>query len=213
VVQTALAGWTDSTDQATFPGGNVASAHTGRFSLVHSASVAYTAKQSQQISGLPVGTYSLSAWAMSSGGQKSCAIYARASTGKEFDLSAASAISGWKQFSASGIQVSDGVLEVGVRSVANAGNWVRVDDISLVQDASTGLVLPDNTRGPGFSSRIQYSGSRFALEPGSQADVYELSGKWRGRIAGTGTSLRLADLGYGEAFYLLRVRSRAALVP
>jgi hypothetical protein len=212
VVQTALAGWTDSTDQTTFPGGNVASAHTGRFSLVHSASTAYRAKQSQTITGLPAGAYTLSAWAQSSGGQKSCDIYARTSSGKEYDLSVAGAISGWKQFSTSEVQVSDGKLEVGVRSVANAGNWVRVDDISLVQNPSTGVATP-HPSGSGSSTRLLLSGSRIAIERGRQADVYELSGKWRGRIVGDGTGKRLSDLGYGEASYLIRAHSPSFSVP
>jgi hypothetical protein len=208
VVQTALAGWTDSTDQATFPGGNVAAAHTGRFSLVQSASVAYRAKQSQQISGLPSGSFTLSAWVESSGGQASCNVYARTSAGKEYDLSASGATASWKQLSVSGIPVTDGKLEVGVRSLANANNWVRVDDISLVQDASTGLV--GSTGLEEFPDR-EFEHIVLAAEPilvgrGRTVDIYELSGRRLGRISGDGTSVRLRDLGYAETTYILRLQ-------
>jgi len=209
VVQTALAGWTDSTDQATFPGGNVAAAHTGRFSLLQSASTAYRAKQSQQISGLPSGGYTLSAWVESSGGQSSCNVYARTSAGREYDLSASSAISSWKLLSVSGIPVTDGKLEVGVRSVANAGDWVRVDDISLVQDPSTGLVggaLPEANSGRG-TERIVLSAEPILLGKGTAADVYSLEGRRVGRISGNGTHLRLRDLGYPEMTYIMRWES------
>jgi len=205
VVQTALAGWTDSTDQATFPGGNVAAAHTGRFSLVQSASVAYRAVQSQQISGLPSGSYTLSAWVESSGGQASCNAYARTSAGKEYDLSASSAIANWKQLSVSGIPVTDGKLEVGVRSVASANDWVRVDDIALVQDASTGLVrraVPE-ANSDRESERIVLSAEPILVERGRTADIYGLSGRRLGRIVGAGISVRLRDLGYPETTYIL----------
>jgi len=212
VVQTALAGWADSTDQATFPGGNVAAARTGRFSLVHSPSVAYRAKQSQQISGLPSGSYSLSAWVESSGGQASCDVYARTSAGKEYDLSASSASANWKQLSVSGIPVTDGKLEVGVRSVANANDWLRVDDISLVQDASTGLVGSTGLEeflGRG-SERIVLAAEPILVGKGKTADIYELSGRRLGRISGNGAWVRLHDLGYGEISYILRWDSGSA---
>jgi hypothetical protein len=206
VVQSALAGWTDSTDQPAFPGGNVAAGHAGRFALVQSDSVAYRAVQSQKVSGLPVGSYSLSAWVRSSGGQKSCVVYARTSSGKEYDLSASGVVSNWTRISLSGVPVSDGNIEVGVRSVANAGNWVRVDDVSLLQDPSTGLA---GSAAPEAFSDRESERTVLAVEPilvgrGRTVDIYELSGRRLGRISGDGTSVRLRDLGYGEAAYILR---------
>ena len=203
VIQTALAGWTDSTDQATFPGGNVAAAHTGRFSLVHSASVAYVAKQSQQISGLPSGSYTLSGWTMSSGGQKTAALYAKTSSGAVSSTSIASAISSWKQVSITGIAVADGKLEVGVRSDANAGNWVRMDDLSLDQESSTS-VLPSLRGSRPAQPRIVLEDAPIFLGPGCEADLFLPSGRWAGRIVGDGSSRRLRDLGFPGNLYLLR---------
>jgi hypothetical protein len=213
VSQTALTGWTDSTDQPSFPGGNIAGGYTGRFALNQYDSVAYHAVQSQSITGLPTGNYTLSAWVRSSGGQASCNAYARTSTGVEYDLPASSAIANWKQLSVSGIAVSDGKLEVGVRSVASAGEWVRADDISLTQDASTGLVLPVAVAGVRSHTRMVLAEDAITLEVGSQADIYEISGKWRGRLHGDGNRLRLRDLGYVGTTYLVSIRSTAAIEP
>ncbi len=206
VLQTALAGWTDSTDQAAFPGGNVAAGHTGRYALVQSDSVAYRAKQSQPITGLPAGRYTLSAWVRSSGGQNTCVVYALTSTGDAYDLDASGTIPDWKQLAVSGIPVTDGRLEVGVRSLAHAGNWVRVDDLSLVQENPTGLVRLTARDRESLPRRV-LADLPFTLVPGTEADLFEASGVWRGRISGAGVSFRLHDLGYAAGAYLLRVRS------
>jgi len=203
VIQNALAGWTDSTDQSSFPGGNVAGGHTGRFALSQSDSVAYRAKQSQQVTGLPAGTFTLTAWVRSSGGQKSCMVYARTSTGKEYDLSATTAMANWTQLSLTGIPVTDGKLEVGVRSIANADNWVRVDDITLVKDTSaTGIGNPGHPASQ--HPRTLFAQDAFRLEPGATAALYDLHGNRCATITGDGQTHTLRDLGYSRGAYLLR---------
>ena len=202
VVQTALAGWTDSTDQSTFPGGNVAAGRTGRFALVHSDSVAYVAKQSQSITGLPAGNYTLTGWVKSSGGQKSCNLYAKTSS-KEYDLSAATAISSWKQLSQTGIPVSDGKIEVGVRSAANAGNWVRVDDLSLVRDAST-QVVPSLARPGEPTTRFALGGSRLELARGTRYEILSTDGRRLAELTGDGEFRSLAARGIAAEMCLVR---------
>jgi hypothetical protein len=112
----------------------------------------------------------------------------------------------------SGIPVTDGKLEVGVRSVANANDWLRVDDISLTQDASTGLIA--STALPEFpgreSERIVLAGEPILVGKGCTADIYALSGRRLGRISGNGAWVRLHDLGYGEISYILRWDSGSA---
>ncbi len=42
-------------------------------------------------------------------------------------------MSSWTKISVPGITVTNGSIQVGVFSDANAGNWVNVDDFSLVR--------------------------------------------------------------------------------
>ena len=46
--------------------------------------------------------------------------------------SIAKPMSGWTKVSVTGITVTTGSIQVGVSADANAGNWVDVDDVSLV---------------------------------------------------------------------------------
>jgi hypothetical protein len=130
VAQNALAGWATT-------GGNVNSnkqgGHTGRWSIAQSSSSAYNASRYQNIS-LPNGTYTLSAWVKSSGGQKKATIFAKNFGGSEMSSPINRAMGSWTKVTISGIAVTNGSIQVGVFSDANAGNWVNVDDFSLVQN-------------------------------------------------------------------------------
>jgi hypothetical protein len=130
VAQSSLAGWTDSTSSGTNPNGNHSGGHTGRWSFSESSSSAYKASMYQNIS-LPNGTYTLSAWVRSSGGQKSADIFAKNFGGGELDHAINQSIGSWTKVSVTGITVTNGSIQVGVSSDANAGNWVYVDDYSL----------------------------------------------------------------------------------
>ena len=127
VAQSTMAGWTSSANVANHSGG-----HTGRWSMAQSASSAYTASFYQNIS-LPNGTYTLSAWVKSSGGQNSANLYAKNFGASELDRSINQSIGNWTQVSITGITVTNGSIQVGVASNANAGNWVYADDFSLVR--------------------------------------------------------------------------------
>lgn len=205
VSQAALAGWTDSTNRTAFPGGNIAGGHTGRWALNFYDAQAYVGKKSQVIAGLPNGTYALSAWVRSSGGQKSCAVYARTSEGGLRELSAASAISDWKQLSTRGILVTDGRIEVGVRTDANAGNWARVDDIELVRQTSIGVEPSAATAVPPRWT-VSRGSVQVELPEGGELSLSTLDGRALRRVAGRGL-LRLPIEGYGV--FVARVRGSA----
>lgn len=49
------------------------------------------------------------------------------------NASISQALGNWTKVTASGITVTNGSIQVGVFSDANADNWVNVDDFSLVQ--------------------------------------------------------------------------------
>ena len=127
VSTSTMAGWTDTANVANHSGG-----HTGRWSMSQSSSSAYSASISQNIS-LPNGTYTLSAWVKSSGGQKSANLYAKNFGASELDHSINQSIGSWTQVSITGITVTNGSIQVGVASNANAGDWVYADDFSLVR--------------------------------------------------------------------------------
>jgi hypothetical protein len=128
VSQSTLAGWTNSGTGS----GNHSGGHTGRWAMQQYASSAYTAGTYQNIS-LPNGTYTLSAWVKSGGGQKTATIFAKNFGATEMNHSINQPIGSWTQVTIPAIKVTNGSIQVGVYSDANAGNWVNVDDFSLVQ--------------------------------------------------------------------------------
>jgi hypothetical protein len=128
VAQTTLAGWTNSGGV----GGNKSGGHTGRWAFTQRSSSAYNASTYQNIS-LPNGTYTLSAWVQSSGGQTAASIFAKNFGAGELTASINKSMSSWTKVSVLGITVTTGSIQVGFSSDANAGDWVNVDDFSLVQ--------------------------------------------------------------------------------
>ncbi|HNY32611.1 MAG TPA: family 43 glycosylhydrolase [Fibrobacteria bacterium] len=203
VSQTTLAGWTDSTDRPVFPGGNILGGHTGRWALNLYDSVDYVARKSQAITNIPNGTYTLSAWFRSSGKQKSLAVYARTPDGTEYPLNASGTISDWKQLSLSGIAIADGKVEVGVRTVSNARNWARIDDLVLVKQG-----VDQTGSRPAHASvregRIRFAGESFVVEKGEAVEIFELSGRSAGRMDGDGIRRTLRQAGFGGSVYFVR---------
>jgi len=133
VSQGSLAGWISSGSA----NGNTSGSHNpGRWAMSQYSSSAYTATMYQNIS-LPNGTYTLSAWVKSSGGQNTANIYVKNFGGSEKGYSINSSIGSWTKISISNINVTNGSIEVGVYSVANAGNWVNADDFSMVSNGGS----------------------------------------------------------------------------
>lgn len=103
----------------------------GAFTLNHWKDTAYTASVYQVRSGLPDGTYTLSAWVLNGGGQNSAYLYAKGYGGGELQATLPVDGSDWEYVSIEGIEVTSGSIEVGVYDDANAGNWLNVDDVKL----------------------------------------------------------------------------------
>ena len=126
--QTPL-GWTTTStadadaDKTEGPG------HSGQFQLTHYKATAYSVTTSQVISNLPNGTYTLRAWVQSGGGQTTCQLYGRSGT---VEQARALPTGSWQQLSVPGIVVANGQCEIGLRSVAGAGNYANLDDVELV---------------------------------------------------------------------------------
>jgi hypothetical protein len=129
---TTATGWTNSIVSGSNPNGNLQGSHfPGRFCLEQYSSGAYEASMYQNIS-LPNGTYTLKTWVKSSGGQSTARIYVKNYGGSEKTSSINQSISSWREISITDINVTNGSIQVGIYSKANAGNWVNVDDFSLV---------------------------------------------------------------------------------
>ena len=140
VAQRTLAGWSNATNiQGRDPNGNLKGAgHTGNFCMQQSYTTDYTASMSQDITGLPNATYTLSAWVKSSGGQNSAVIAAKGFGGSDLTYSIAKPIGSWTLVSIPKIRVTNGACEVAIISDAKANNWVQVDDVSLISSLYAG---------------------------------------------------------------------------
>jgi len=79
------------------------------------------------------GTYTLSVWAKSTGGQTTANLYVKPGAGTEQDASLAKAMTGWTQLSIAGVVVTDGTCDIGVTTTAAANQSVTVDDFTLLR--------------------------------------------------------------------------------
>jgi arabinogalactan endo-1,4-beta-galactosidase len=103
--------------------------HAGQFQLTHYKATAYSVTTSQVISNVPNGTYTLRAWVQSGGGQATCQLYGRSGAAEQ---ALAVPTGTWTQLSVPGIVVANGQCEIGLRSVAAAGNYCNLDEVELV---------------------------------------------------------------------------------
>lgn len=134
VAQNALAGWSTWTNATTDPNSNVSGGHSGNWAATQSSATAYSASRYQTLTGIPNGTYTLKVWVKSSGGQSTAQIYVKNYGGVEIDSPINTALNSWTQVTIPNVNVTNGTAQIGVYSVANANNWVRVDDWSFIKN-------------------------------------------------------------------------------
>jgi arabinogalactan endo-1,4-beta-galactosidase len=120
-------GWSES--GTTSASKSEAGGHSGGFQLAHWASSAYTVETYQILTGLSNGSYRMTAWVRSGGGQSSAYIALRNCGSSEIRANIANN-SSWNQISAT-INVTGGQCRVSINSVANANNWINVDDVTF----------------------------------------------------------------------------------
>lgn len=146
-------------------------AYEGQNALIHKKAEAYEATTSQKLTNLEEGYYTLTAWIKSSGGQKNAYIFA-----KDFGASIAKASipnkDGWTLVTLRGIHVTNGQCTVGLYSNANAGNWVKLDNISLVKDDNPYTLL----KGGDISELtfVEDNGAKFYDQNGAQKDCLQI---------------------------------------
>lgn len=212
VSQNVLAGWKNTSNiSGSDPNGNVSGGHTGRFSMQQTFSSAFNATMSQDISGLPDGSYMLNAWAQCSGGQKSCKIYVKNSNGNEKSCSIAKA-SSWTQLSISDINITDGKCQVGISSDANAGNWAKVDDISLINTSQVSVLQKQRFLKPVPGKSILKVSSTNAINFPTvyksavrNITAFDLRGRSLQNIVTDKNSINLERSGISTGIYLLKI--------
>ena len=107
------------------------------YQLAHYKATAYQVRTYQQLRNLPNGTYTLRAWAQSSGGQTLCQLYANGYGGPEQSASIGGTSGGWVRVQVPNIVVTNGQCEIGLRSDAHAGEMASLDDVEFMPTLAT----------------------------------------------------------------------------
>jgi hypothetical protein len=133
VAMTQPAGWITSTTTGGTPFTNASGGRTGNWKWQLTDTVAYEAQLEQTVASLPNGSYTLSAWVESSGGQSVAQLFAKGFGGAEMDAEIDKAAA-WTHVSITGVQVTSGTIDIGVATTADANQWISVDDFTLVKN-------------------------------------------------------------------------------
>ena len=102
----------------------------GTYTLNHWKDEAYTVSHYQVVN-VPNGTYNFGAWVLNGGGQNAAYLYAKNYGGAELRSDLPVNGASWEYVSIDGIEVTDGVIEIGIYDEANAENWLNLDDVKL----------------------------------------------------------------------------------
>ncbi|MCL7425703.1 glycosyl hydrolase 53 family protein [Streptomyces sp. YS415] len=109
--------------------------HDGAYRLSHYATSAYKVETYQYLSGLTNGTYKLTAWVRSGGGQNSAFIALKNCGGAEQRTDLPVSASGWIRIVVP-VSVTTNQCTISITSDANAGNWINVDDLTFASGTS-----------------------------------------------------------------------------
>jgi arabinogalactan endo-1,4-beta-galactosidase len=113
-----------------------AGGHSGSRRLSHWSSSAYKVETYQYLTGLSSGSYRLSAWVRSSGGQNSAYLALRNCGSAEQRTDLPPTPDGkWIRLVTS-VRVTGGQCTVSINSDAEAGNWINVDDLTFTPGSS-----------------------------------------------------------------------------
>ncbi|WP_072008706.1 glycosyl hydrolase 53 family protein [Hymenobacter sp. IS2118] len=121
--------------------------YTTPYQLVHQQATAYQVRTFQLLANVPNGTYTLRAWAQSTGTQSQ--LYATGFGGAELAATLPVAAN-WVRVQVPGIVVANGQCEIGLRSVAAAGERASIDDVEFTATA----VTAGRPAAPGFTADV-----------------------------------------------------------
>jgi uncharacterized protein YjdB len=132
--------WNEWSPNGTTANGAVvagADAHSGNYYGRMAGTVSYNTMTYQSISGLPAGTYTLTGWFRSSGGQGWGNMSIKNYGGAEKYAGINSAMSTWTQKTISNIVITTGTCEIDIYNPGAAGQWTDYDDIELTLVSAT----------------------------------------------------------------------------
>ncbi|MDQ2770010.1 MAG: arabinogalactan endo-1,4-beta-galactosidase, partial [Bacteroidota bacterium] len=155
----------------------------GSYQLTQQKATAYAVRTYQLLTGLPNGSYTLRARAQSSGGQTQCQLYASNFGGTELATTLPTSAA-WVPVEVAGIVVSNGQCEIGLRSVAGAGQTARLDDVELAPATQPAAL------------RFTLDGQASAEETGSGPGQYRLAGTYAGPHLEADRGLQALYVGY-----------------
>ena len=136
VNQTWLTGWKlASTSSENI--NNSKKKRTGRWSLYLTGR--QTAYQTVHV---PNGTYKLSGYVQSSGGQNSAKLFAK-DMGSGEAAANITANSNWVKVQTNSFEVTSGKVTLGLEVNGSSDQWIAIDDIELIQEKSTEITLPE----------------------------------------------------------------------
>lgn len=138
-------GWIEQGDKdASFV--TQADARTGSCALTHNASSAYSVITRENLTNIANGTYDLTAWTKSSGGQSQAVMKAAGYGGTDLSVSIPASDT-WTQIKIPDIKVTNQTLSIQLISEASANQWIFIDDVELVDKPAldkSGSILIDN---------------------------------------------------------------------
>lgn len=102
-------------------------AYDGNYKLTFWDDEAYSCSVYKTFTNIPNGTYQFSVWAMTNGGQNVLQMYAKNYGGSELDTTITTSDINWNIYSIDKIVVTNNTLEIGVYTVAGAGDWCNLD--------------------------------------------------------------------------------------
>lgn len=141
-------------------------AFAGRFSLLLTNAAAYQVQTTLLITNLANGYYQLGARTKSSGGQKACYL-----AGNSKLTSFSPLYTNWTPVVVRGINVTNGQCLISIYADASAGNWCRLDALTLTNDNLSYNFL----KGGDVSElpRLEYYGGKF-YDNGVQTDCLQI---------------------------------------
>ncbi|WND39169.1 arabinogalactan endo-1,4-beta-galactosidase [Streptomyces sp. BB1-1-1] len=145
-----------------------AGGHGGGNRLSHWSSSAYKVETYQYLSGLADGSYRLTAWVRSGGGQNAAWIALKNCGGAEQRTDLPVSTAGWIRIVVP-VSVTANQCTISINSDANAGNWINVDDLTFTPGTTSGLPV----KGADVSSlaKSEAKGGTYRTSSGSAGDA------------------------------------------
>ncbi|GIG02995.1 glycoside hydrolase family 53 protein [Catellatospora citrea] len=161
-------GWSESGTVAASK--SEAGGRSGSYRGTHWSASAYTVETYQTLTGLSTGSYTLSAWVRSGGGQSAAYLAMKNCGGAQAQVNIPTSSSTWVQVSVTA-SVSSTSCTLSVYSSAAANQWINVDDVTFVKGTTGGTSL--QVKGGDLSSlkKNEDFGALYYTSSGTQGDA------------------------------------------